>query len=1483
MKKTLFFVLLIAVMGTLFGQTGILPYAQNFDGESFPPPADDVNGSWIVRDRGGAGSWAALNGTAASSSVNVTPDDWLISPSFEFEDGESYSLEFDVKSLGTLGDNLSVYTMTSTAAVQCVDNNPNNTLLWSTTQTGQALTANWRRVVITLEPDDADIIRFISFRHHSSTNRSSVQIDNVNFFKMVAIDAGITIITGPSLYDPTLPFTATLRNFGSTAIAANAASVQFKGCLPGGAPSNLGAAITTHPEVAAGGSTVITVANTASWNLDVPTVTNYEFYAEATLANDEVPGNDRSEALIIRVFPASVVVKSTMDDNEGGTTNATPIQWYYRHSVSQTIFTPEELGGFGSYGTLFQIVLRFFDYNSNRQIPVQMYAANAPVTYTINDASSWYPYAQFTKVYDAPLPYTGAAQTTQDLTFEFGTGCGANFEDFVYEGGNLVIMMYKTQENYDSSSNVWWHNNGVGGVNRALYYYTDGTAPSVTNPPAGTIVGYYPKAMFYFNRLPAGTLSGTVTTSVAGNAPIPNATIYTTIFPAFSATTGTNGTYTLEGVPEGLELGFTAEAFGYYPATVQGSTITWTNHAATWSPEMTPLPSGLVISGRVKTSDSGDGVNDIPVSITGYGVAEGTETTTTTVGGFDGCFSFGGLYGTYSYTITASLPGYGSQTVIQPLTNSNVELDDITLQEKITKPGSVHAEIADNPAHVNLTWKNPRFGVEGKTFSYADYTVEDGLGNVSVSFDMIAVHKYTHDKLVEFEVNGEEITRIDFIPYTGFHTRTHTVMVWTTEDNTMSYPDGLTALAEVEAIDVVAESVNSVILPNPVLIPANGTLFIGLKVNGSEVGRRVAMDEDNFLQGLSDILCWDGAWQYTSDLGYPCAWNFYGHIGDPDERAGTRIIGYSPISSLDAPKPPRSRDITLNFNTTGAGMTVARPTVDITRGDTRVLNGEFEIYRMLAGSALPPDPLYTTDGSDVDMNDEVLSWVDTTWGSLGPGVYQYAVIALYYGAGYGGYQPTDPGYSNTLLKGDTVPVSVTVALADGGSLQGTIITFSNDNPLTPDQSGMLNTNPTWNTSLYQNVTYQLKVEKSGYGTYINRHIFMSQSANPVSISLIPIVEGFTQSLANSLPTGWLNLDVDGDSHAWKWNANNVGPGGSPTAFSESWVGDNQGQTGTPVNPNNWLITPPIDLANGTNILSFQLASHENTNVAYIGDRLLFYIAPDGTPPQMWQLFLDNISATNPNQEVIADGATLLEDHIQLDDEFYPLEYDISAYAGQTVRIAFRHAFCTDMWLTRLADVKIMYTDFTPITVTGRVVNAEGAPIPRVGITITSTPPVFVWTNNSGNFTATGVPGDATYTVFAILTNGPYADKVQNITVGSTNYAIGDIVMELGSPSPDVDGVVLPTVTALKANYPNPFNPSTTIAFDTHKEGRVAVDIYNIKGQKVKTLIDEMRGIGSHKVVWNGKDDTGRDVSSGIYFYRMQTEGYSSVKKMVLMK
>jgi hypothetical protein len=108
--------------------------------------------------------------------------------------------------------------------------------------------------------------------------------------------------------------------------------------------------------------------------------------------------------------------------------------------------------------------------------------------------------------------------------------------------------------------------------------------------------------------------------------------------------------------------------------------------------------------------------------------------------------------------------------------------------------------------------------------------------------------------------------------------------------------------------------------------------------------------------------------------------------------------------------------------------------------------------------------------------------------------------------------------------------------------------------------------------------------------------------------------------------------------------------------------------------------------------------------------------------------------------------------------------------------------------------------------------------------------------------------------------------------------------EVTLPGTGVETPYIPVTTALLQNHPNPFNPSTTIAFDVATAGEVRIEIYDVSGALVRTLVNGEKGIGRHVATWDGRDGVGNQVHTGVYFYRMTAPGYTSqAKKMLLLK
>ena len=93
----------------------------------------------------------------------------------------------------------------------------------------------------------------------------------------------------------------------------------------------------------------------------------------------------------------------------------------------------------------------------------------------------------------------------------------------------------------------------------------------------------------------------------------------------------------------------------------------------------------------------------------------------------------------------------------------------------------------------------------------------------------------------------------------------------------------------------------------------------------------------------------------------------------------------------------------------------------------------------------------------------------------------------------------------------------------------------------------------------------------------------------------------------------------------------------------------------------------------------------------------------------------------------------------------------------------------------------------------------------------------------------------------------------------------------------------PLVNQLYQNFPNPFNPATRIDYSVAEEGRVILEVFNVKGARVRVLVHEVKLPGRYHAVWDGKNESGIKVASGVYFYRLIIGDYSTAKKMVMLR
>ena len=127
--------------------------------------------------------------------------------------------------------------------------------------------------------------------------------------------------------------------------------------------------------------------------------------------------------------------------------------------------------------------------------------------------------------------------------------------------------------------------------------------------------------------------------------------------------------------------------------------------------------------------------------------------------------------------------------------------------------------------------------------------------------------------------------------------------------------------------------------------------------------------------------------------------------------------------------------------------------------------------------------------------------------------------------------------------------------------------------------------------------------------------------------------------------------------------------------------------------------------------------------------------------------------------------------------------------------------------------------------------------------------------------------------FTIQTNDEYPQRHFRVIVGTEAFA-----------NANNDGIsLIPLAYELHQNYPNPFNPETTIAYQLKQLSDVRLEIYNVLGQRVRTLINSRQDGGQHNVLWNGRNDSGKAVASGIYIYRLSANDFTVSRKMVLVR
>jgi flagellar hook capping protein FlgD len=496
----------------------------------------------------------------------------------------------------------------------------------------------------------------------------------------------------------------------------------------------------------------------------------------------------------------------------------------------------------------------------------------------------------------------------------------------------------------------------------------------------------------------------------------------------------------------------------------------------------------------------------------------------------------------------------------------------------------------------------------------------------------------------------------------------------------------------------------------------------------------------------------------------------------------------------------------------------------------------YEVWRLEEGDEELPENWDLLAEDIVDT-----FYVDTGWADLETGLYVYAVKTLYTDD-----VVSDAAFSNIVAKNMFTDVTFNLNTNSGDSPAGAGIRLE---CLDNDPDHIYDVEAEGETTIVQDVwrgTYIISIDLTGFDYYeIEAEILLDgivynvelieTLSSPIELTAVTayaevtlnwLAPGTSTGIYERFdmgvfpPDGWESFEL-ADAGGFELSEENHSAYGNGSAFHGDLNHD----------CDDWLVSPQVTLTEQTQLSFFEMNQYLPTWYEHHG---LWVSTGSGDP---------------------GDGDfELVQEFDAPIEEWTEQIVDLSEYSNTPIYIAFKYAgFYATRW----------YIDDVETGIPAQSRSLLGYNIFRNDIQINDE------LINATTFTDTDVPtGTYTYSVTA------------EYTTGTSDPVILEGVEVEGT---DADENVIPSVTALQGNYPNPFNPVTTIKFGLQEDSYVTLVIFNSKGQVVTTLVEEEMQAGYRSIIWDGRDLQGQSVSSGVYFYKMQAGKYTCSRKMILMK
>lgn len=804
----------------------------------------------------------------------------------------------------------------------------------------QSLSSSWTQYTVSLATYTGTG-RYIAFRHACLSTSQTIYLDGVDFELIAPNDLAAVSVTGnatPSVNQAT-NYTVSIYNWGT----ATQSAYQVK--LMSGTTE---LASVAGPTIAAGA----TASAVLSWT---PTTEGpMAIFGRVVLTGDANAANNDSPAYNISVQPAGATVVTI---GEGNLAEGVPWEFYFKNSLFETMYYPDELGVMGNITT----VTFYNNFVTNlTATPVKLWLGT---TQLADLSAGWIlPSDGLTLVYDGTLDFPSGVN---NIVVPLQT-------PYLYTGGNLVLYANRPMDTqyYSSSDNFAAQTIGTTRARKL-------TSDSVTYDPAapsatGTLSGTFPKTSFTFVVTGMGSLSGTVT---SGGNPVEGVAIQV-VDHTYHQTTSATGQYSFPFLPIGT-YSISATKIGYQTLTQQATITNGNNTVLNFN---LVASSTVNVTGHVVGSDQPTvGLSGVQVHLDGPIDYDGTTNAS-------GDFTISGVLSGNSYSYTLTKVGYQNLTGTANVGATSLNMGTLTMTEVTNPPRNVVATENTAQTQVTLTWRNP--GSTGGGAGVQDFEADNGGWVASSNWS---------DPLGDWEwANNYNVANVNFT-YTG----TSVVAPPTAHSGTgMWGTKMLTNYTNSGGFNYLTKTVDLSGVTN-----AQMRFWSWENVFGNFDYCQVA---------INGTVVWGPSWQYTNTVWTERVIDLSAYSGQSNVQVqfqmyATTTVNYAgwyiddlyigPAQAVArtsaAPQMPASMKgmDELSAAKMASSLAISQPKASyatIDRTDTRTLNG-YKVWRLTQGNETNENTWTLLTANAITDT----SFIDLNWSAQGDGNYKWAVKGVY--------------------------------------------------------------------------------------------------------------------------------------------------------------------------------------------------------------------------------------------------------------------------------------------------------------------------------------------------------------------------------------------------------------------------------------------------------------------------------------------------------